>query len=64
MRNLLSQTIFMSDYSYDTVVAIIGAGISGISATLELLDAGKSVILLDRDKAERFGGLTKESFVG
>ncbi|MBN1253642.1 MAG: FAD-binding protein [Bacteroidales bacterium] len=40
------------------------AGIAGITATLELLDAGKSVILIDRYTKERFGGLAKESFGG
>lgn len=45
-------------------VVIAGAGLAGIVTALELLDANKSVILLDRDKEENFGGLAKESFGG
>ena len=50
----------MTDYKTD--VAIIGAGIAGITAAIELLNAGKNVLLLDRDKEKNFGGLAKESF--
>jgi len=46
----------------DTVV--IGGGLAGIVAALELLSAGKRVTLLDRDSEENFGGLAKESFGG
>ena len=45
-------------------VLIIGGGISGIVAAQELLEAGKSVMILDRDSAENFGGLARESFGG
>jgi len=45
-------------------VIVIGGGIAGICAALELLDAGRSVLLLDRDTADNFGGLAKESFGG
>ena len=45
-------------------VIVIGCGIAGICAALELLDAGRRVLLLDRDAAENFGGLAKESFGG
>ena len=40
-------------------VLIIGGGISGIVAAQELLEAGKSVMILDRDSAENFGGLAR-----
>jgi predicted oxidoreductase len=43
---------------------IVGGGIAGIVCALQLLDAGKRVVLLDRDVAENFGGLAKESFGG
>ena len=49
---------------YQADVAIVGAGISGMVAALELLDKGKSVAILDRDMEERLGGLAKESFGG
>ena len=39
----------------DTLV--IGGGLAGIVTALELLRAGKSVTLVDRDTPERFGGL-------
>ncbi len=45
-------------------VIIIGGGIAGICAALELLDAGRSVLMLERDTADNFGGLAKESFGG
>ncbi|MCF8179554.1 MAG: FAD-binding dehydrogenase [Sulfuritalea sp.] len=45
-------------------VIIIGGGIAGICAALELLDAGRRVLMLERDTADNFGGLAKESFGG
>lgn len=45
-------------------VIIVGGGIAGIVAALELLDQQKSVTILERDTAERFGGLARESFGG
>ena len=45
-------------------VVVIGAGLAGICASLELLDAGKRVVLLDRDAPANLGGLAKESFGG
>lgn len=45
-------------------VIVVGGGLAGIVATLELIEAGKRVILIDRDSAENFGGLAKESFGG
>ncbi len=47
-----------------TEVLIIGGGIAGITSALELLNFGKKVCLVDRDKEEKFGGLAKESFGG
>lgn len=43
---------------------MIGAGIAGISATLELLERGRRVLLLDRDHESALGGLARESFGG
>lgn len=45
-------------------VLVVGGGISGIVASLELLSAGWHVTLVDRDREENFGGLAKESFGG
>lgn len=45
-------------------VLIIGGGIAGIATALDLLDGGKSVLLLDRDRESAFGGLARESFGG
>jgi predicted oxidoreductase len=45
-------------------VLIIGGGIAGITTALELLDGGKSVLLIDRDDESVFGGLARESFGG
>ena len=45
-------------------VVIAGAGLAGLVAAHELLDHGKSVLLLDKDVPENLGGLAKESFGG
>ena len=45
-------------------VIVIGGGIAGICAALELLDAGRKVLIIERDTADNFGGLAKESFGG
>lgn len=54
----------MSDSQYQADVVIAGGGIAGIITALELLDAGRSVILLDRDVEAEFGGLANWSFGG
>ena len=50
--------------NYKAEVAIVGGGIAGITAALELLNLGKKVIIIDRDIEDNFGGLAKESFGG
>ena len=52
----------MIRYSADVVV--IGAGIAGVTAAIELLARGRRVLLLDRDAEANMGGLAKESFGG
>ena len=42
-----------------TDVVIIGGGIAGITAAIELLNANKKVALFDRDKEMNFGGLLR-----
>ncbi len=49
---------------YRSDAVVIGGGIAGICAALELLEGGASVLLLDRDAEAGFGGLAKESFGG
>lgn len=49
---------------YQTDVAIIGGGIAGVVTAYELLEAGKSVALFEREPAERFGGSALEAFGG
>ena len=49
-------------FQADTV--IIGGGISGIATAIELLNANKKVIIIERDFEKNFGGLAKESFGG
>ena len=49
---------------YQADIAIIGGGIAGIVCALELLNHGLSIIMLDADNEERFGGLARESFGG
>ncbi|MBL8491000.1 MAG: FAD-binding dehydrogenase [Rhodocyclaceae bacterium] len=45
-------------------VAIVGGGLAGIVAALELLERNLRVLILDRDAEENFGGLARESFGG
>jgi uncharacterized protein len=50
--------------SYTADVIVVGGGIAGIAAALELLDHGRDVLMLDRDEEANFGGLARESFGG
>jgi predicted oxidoreductase len=45
-------------------VVVIGAGIAGLVTTLELLELGRDVVLLDRCHPEEVGGLAREAFGG
>lgn len=45
-------------------IVVIGGGLAGIVTALEALRAGKSMTLVDRDTAERMGGLATWSFGG
>lgn len=45
-------------------VLVAGGGLAGIVTALELLRAGKTVVLVDRDSAERLGGLALWAFGG
>ncbi|MCC6562245.1 MAG: FAD-binding protein [Xanthomonadales bacterium] len=45
-------------------VVVVGGGLAGMVAALELLRAGHSVTLVDRDTRERFGGLARWAFGG
>jgi predicted oxidoreductase len=49
---------------YKTDAIVIGAGIAGTCAALELLDRGRRVLILDRDVEANIGGLARESFGG
>jgi len=50
--------------SYKAQNTIIGAGIAGLTAAIELIEKGQTVILIERDMPENLGGLAKESFGG
>jgi predicted oxidoreductase len=45
-------------------VVVIGAGIAGLVATLELLELGRNVLLVDRCEPHELGGLAREAFGG
>src|SRR3954447_26414683 len=45
-------------------VVVVGAGIAGPVATLELLEYGRDVLLIDRCEPEEVGGLAREAFGG
>jgi predicted oxidoreductase len=50
--------------NYEAEVVVIGAGLAGMVTALELLDAGKRVVMLDAATRDRFGGLALLSFGG
>lgn len=52
----------MKEYQADSV--IVGGGIAGIAAAIELLNEGQKVLVIDRDVEEELGGLAKWSFGG
>lgn len=54
----------MPDLSYQSDVVIVGGGLAGIAAAFELLDRDLRVLLLERDKLDKLGGLARESFGG
>lgn len=45
-------------------VVVVGAGIAGLVTTLELLNKGRDVVLLDRCEPHELGGLAREAFGG
>jgi predicted oxidoreductase len=45
-------------------VVVVGAGLAGLVTTLELLEHGRRVVLLDRCRPEEVGGLAREAFGG
>jgi uncharacterized protein len=49
---------------YQTEVVIAGGGLAGLVTAYELLNAGRRVLLLDKDKRENLGGLARQSFGG
>ncbi|MFJ9812250.1 FAD-binding dehydrogenase [Streptomyces sp. NPDC101158] len=53
-----------SHESYDADVIVIGAGLAGLAATAELVDAGRSVILVDQEPEQSIGGQAHWSFGG
>ncbi len=53
-----------AEKKYHADAVIVGGGIAGISAALELLEHGKSVLILDRDSKDKFGGQAIISFGG
>ncbi|MEU8488358.1 FAD-binding dehydrogenase [Streptomyces sp. NPDC048641] len=50
--------------SYDADVIVIGAGLAGLAAVAELVDAGRKVILLDQEPEQSIGGQAHWSFGG
>lgn len=54
----------MSTLHHRCETLVIGAGLAGISTALELLDRGRSVLLLDAAPREQCGGQANEAFGG
>ncbi|MGK2927376.1 MAG: FAD-binding dehydrogenase [Lysobacterales bacterium] len=49
---------------YRADVLVIGGGVAGLVTALELLEGGRSVVVVDRDTPERLGGLARWAFGG
>src|SRR5215475_5606610 len=54
----------MMSNSNDADVIVVGAGLAGLVATAELIDAGRRVILLDQEPEASLGGQAFWSFGG
>lgn len=54
----------MAENTYQADVIVVGGGLAGVVTALELLEHGRSVVLIDRDKEEHFGGLSNWAFGG
>ena len=54
----------MTERAHRADVVIAGGGLAGLVTAYELLDHGKRILLVDKDKPEKLGGLAKESFGG
>ena len=54
----------MAAQNYQSDVVVVGGGIAGIVTAFELLNYGKKVLIIERDKKEDFGGLGIWSFGG
>ncbi|MCN9244777.1 FAD-binding dehydrogenase [Streptomyces sp. RY43-2] len=50
--------------AYDADVIVIGAGLAGLTAAAELVDAGRKVIVLDQEPEQSLGGQAFWSFGG
>ena len=50
--------------TYEAEIVVIGGGLAGMVTALDLLDAGKSVVLVDRASRDRFGGRARSSLGG
>ncbi len=54
----------MQMQKYESDVIIVGGGIAGIVTAIELLEANKKVLIIERDMEANFGGLARWSFGG
>ncbi len=50
--------------SFESDVTIVGGGLAGLTAALELIEKKKKVIIFEKSGPERLGGLARESFGG
>ncbi len=48
----------------DAETIVVGAGIAGLTTALELVERGRSVLVLDRCRPDEVGGLAREAFGG
>ncbi|MCW2657655.1 MAG: Fumarate/succinate/L-aspartate dehydrogenase, partial [Jatrophihabitans sp.] len=50
--------------AFDADAIVVGAGLAGLVASCELIDAGRRVILVDQEPEQNLGGQAYWSFGG
>ena len=64
MTNIVYTNVFADGVQMNADAIVVGAGLAGLVATAELVDAGKRVVLVDQEPEASFGGQAFWSFGG
>jgi len=64
VTNIVYTNVFADGVQMNADAIVVGAGLAGLVATAELVDAGKRVVLVDQEPEASFGGQAFWSFGG